>query len=170
MKVIYPGSFDPITLGHVNVIERASKIFDKIDIVLAINRNKKYLFPLEKRIELISKCLDGLENSHKIEIRHCNELIASFAQKNNYNIIIRGFRDLEDLTYEIKLQGINKSLSGIETMFIATETEFLNVSSKSLKEIASFGGDISKFVPKPIFEDVEKVFKEYYKNSLTDEQ
>lgn len=155
MKVIYPGSFDPITLGHLNIIERSAKIFGGVDIVLAVNRNKKYMFDLEKRIQMIENSLTTKEN---VNILICKELIASFAKKNGYDIIIRGFRDLEDLVYEQKMQRINKNLSGIETMFLASDPNLTDISSKNLKEIAYYGGDISNFVPHAILNDVmEKV-------------
>ena len=148
MKIaIYPGSFDPITNGHVNIIERACKLFDKLYIVLSENVNKKSLFTLEERVQLTKQALAYLENAEVIVSE--NILTVDFAQTVGACAIVRGLRSTTDFEYEFAMAVINSKLkSGIETIFLAADNEQMHLSSSMVKEIAKFGGDITNFVPK----------------------
>ena len=152
-EAIYPGSFDPITLGHIDLIERASKIFDKIHVVVAINPNKSFLFSSEERLFLVKKSLSHLENVYF----HFHEgLIVNFLESKKINIIIRGLRVISDFEYELQMAHFNHKLSkNIETIFLMTSSKYSFINSTMVKQIAFFGGEVKEFVS-PI---VEKALK-----------
>lgn len=144
-KAIFPGSFDPITYGHLNIIERASRIFDEIDVVVAHNVNKKYMFSADERLGMVNE----LTKEFKNVTAHISEnLIVEYARESGANVLLRGIRNSMDFSYEFDLSLTNKSLdSSIETVFIPTAQEFLTIKSSAIKELASFGGNISGMVP-----------------------
>lgn len=152
-KVIFPGSFDPVTNGHLNVIDRAAKIFDKIEVVISVNHQKKYLFSVEERYDMLEKLTAHYGNVH---ISVWDKLIVDFAEKIGTYLFIRGVRSTGDFNYEFELSLMNRGLNHkIDTLFIPTDTEYSLLRSSAIKELAYFGGDISKMVP-PI---VEKALK-----------
>ena len=154
---VFPGSFDPPTYGHLDIINRASKIFDKIDIVIAVNPEKKYLFSDQERFSLFQELTKDYKN---ISIHKCNGLIVDYCKKTGANVLIRGVRNFNDFSYEFDLSLVNRSLNQqVETIFIPTDQKSLLLRSSSIKELAMFGGDISKMVPPP----VEKALKEKFK-------
>jgi len=154
IKAIFPGSFDPITYGHLNIIERASKIFDEIDIVVANNVQKKYMFTPEERLNMIKKLTNHIPN---VSAHVCEKLIVEYAKENGGSVLLRGIRNSIDFSYEFDLSLMNRKLnSNIETVFIPTDQNFLTIKSSSIKELAAFGGDISEMVPKM----VEQAMKE----------
>ncbi len=156
-SAVFPGTFDPPTNGHLNLIKRASRLFDKLDVVVAYNPNKAHLFSPEERIELLKELTKEYEN---VTVHLWNRLIVEYAEKNGANILIRGIRNSNDFAYEFDLSLMNHNLdSRIETLFIPTEPKYVIVRSSSIKELAQFGGDISGMVPKI----VEEAIKEKYK-------
>jgi len=148
IKAIYPGSFDPITNGHIDVIKRASRIFDQVTIAVSQNINKKSFLSEKEKIEAINLSLDGLKN---VEVIAFDSLLVDFAKANNAQIILRGLRAVSDFEYEFQLAGMNKHLDqNIETFFLTPSEEFSNISSSLVREILMLGGDISSFVPKNV--------------------
>ena len=145
---IYPGSFDPITNGHVDLIHRASKLFDEVIIAITQNTNKTSFLSIEKRILAVNNSVNSLTN---IRVLSFNSLLVDFAKKHNAQIIIRGLRAVSDFEYEFQLSGMNKRLNPhIETLFMTPSEEFANISSSLVREILLLGGDISAFVPETV--------------------
>ena len=148
IKAIYPGSFDPITNGHIDVIKRASRIFDQVIIAVSQNINKKSFLSEKEKIEAINLSLEGLKN---VEIIAFDSLLVDFAKSINTQIILRGLRAVSDFEYEFQLAGMNKHLDkNIETFFLTPSEEFSNISSSLVREILMLGGDISSFVPQKV--------------------
>ncbi len=148
---IYPGTFDPITYGHIDVIKKSLKIFDKVVVAAAENINKDYLFSIDERVEIIKNSLfkDLKLNKNKILITSFNTLTINLCKKYKANVIIRGLRAVSDFEYEFQLAGMNKKLNEkIETIFLMSDIENQIISSKFVKEIAKLDGKISKFLTK----------------------
>lgn len=161
MKIaIYPGTFDPITYGHLDIIERASRLFDEIIITVANNPSKKPLFSAKDRIYLIEESISGIKKSSSFKVETFEGLIVDFAKKKKASCIIRGLRAISDFEYELQMALVNRRLEAeISTVFLMPHENYTYLNSTIVKEVASFGGDISNFVP-PI---VEKMLKK--KNS-----
>ena len=158
---IYPGTFDPITFGHIDVIKKGLKIFDKLVVAVSDVDNKKYLFNSNERIQIIKKALfnDLNLNKNKILIISFSSLTTDLCKKYKSNIILRGLRAVSDFEYEFQLAGMNRKLNNnIETVFLMSDVENQIISSKFVKEIANLGGNINRFVTK----STVKVLK--YKN------
>lgn len=142
---IYPGSFDPITNGHVDLIHRASRLFDEVIVAITQNVNKNSFLSIDERIEAVNTSVEALEN---VSVLRFDSLLVDFAREHNAQIIIRGLRAVSDFEYEFQLSGMNKRLNpNIETLFMTPSEEFANISSSLVREILSLGGDISPFVP-----------------------
>jgi len=142
---IYPGSFDPATNGHIDLIYRACKLFDKVIIAITQNASKTSLLSIDQRIEAVEASITSINNA---QVLGFNSLLVDFAKDHNAQIIIRGLRAVSDFEYEFQLSGMNKRLNpGIETLFMTPSEEFANISSSLVREILSLGGDISTFVP-----------------------
>jgi pantetheine-phosphate adenylyltransferase len=155
---IYPGTFDPITLGHADVIHKSLKICDRLIVATTNTKNKDYFFPIDKRIEIIKKSLfsDLKLNQKKIIIVPFNTLTINLCKKYNASIIIRGLRAVSDFEYEFQLAGMNKKLSkNIETIFLMSDVENQIISSKFVKEIAKLKGNISQFVTKSVIKSIK---------------
>jgi len=156
IKAIYPGSFDPITNGHIDVIQRASKIFDTLIIAVSQNINKKPLLSIDEKIETINSSVKRINN---VEVLSFDELLVNFARSKNAQIIIRGLRAVSDFEYEFQLAGMNRHLdNNIETFFMTPSEEFSNISSSLIREIISLGGDISGFVPDSVHKALKRKF------------
>lgn len=148
MKAIYPGSFDPITLGHIDIITRASKLFDEVVVLVAHNTDKSPLFTADERVALIRKSCEHLKN---ITIQHTDELTVEFAKKHSAHVMLRSVRNSNDMEFELQLAFMNQQLSAdIETIFLLSKPEFVNVSSSLIKEIVKADGDIKPFLPEPV--------------------
>ena len=142
--IVYPGSFDPVTLGHIDIIKRASKIADKIIIAVLNNSNKKPLFSIDERIDMIKNSIYDIKNA-KIDV--FDGLLVDFMKKNSANIIVRGLRAVSDYEYEIQLAQTNRELNdNIDTIFFTTNIKYSYLSSSVVKEIAMHGGSLDKFV------------------------
>lgn len=147
---IYPGSFDPITKGHLDVLKRAASIFDKIIIAVLVNSSKKSFLPIEDRIKLIKESCIDLPN---VEVDSFDGLTIDYARQKNANVLIRGLRAVSDFEYEMQLSQTNSALApDINTVFLITKPKYNFISSSTIKEIAHMKGDISKFVPTPVAE------------------
>ncbi|MDJ0903186.1 MAG: pantetheine-phosphate adenylyltransferase [Xenococcus sp. MO_188.B8] len=156
---IYPGSFDPITLGHLDIITRGSNMFDSVIVAVLSNPSKQPLFTVEKRIEQIKQCTINLPN---VEVDSFAGLTVEYAKINGAKILLRGLRVLSDFEKELQMAHTNKTLSKeIETIFLATAKEYSFLSSSVVKEIAQFGGEISHLVPADIVDDI---YSYYNKN------
>ncbi len=150
---LYPGTFDPLTNGHVDIIQRAVKLVDHLVIGVAINRDKGPLFALEERVAMVQQVADSLDGngSATIEVRPFESLLIHFAEEVGANIIIRGLRAVSDFEYEFQMVGMNQHLNtDIETVFLMAEARHQAIASRLVKEIARLGGDVSAFVPEDI--------------------
>ena len=155
---IYPGTFDPITLGHADVIQKSLKICDRLIVATTNTKNKIYFFPIEKRIEIIKKSLfsDLRLNKNKIIVIPFNTLTINLCKKYDASIIVRGLRAVSDFEYEFQLAGMNKKLNkNIETIFLMSDVENQIISSNFVKEIARLKGNISQFVTKSVIKSVK---------------
>lgn len=156
IKAVFAGSFDPPTFGHLNIIERARKIFSEIHVVIAVNSNKKYLFSVEERVNLMKNLTSHWDN---VVVNPWDSLIVDYAKKNNAGVLIRGVRNTGDFSYEFDLSLLNKGLAcDIETVFLPTEPKYFVLRSSSIKELASLGGDVSSMVPSLVSEALKEKF------------
>lgn len=145
---IYPGTFDPVTFGHVDLIERALALVDRVIVAIAANQSKSPLFSLEERTALTTEVLKNYAN---VSVSGFSSLLLDFAQHNGANVIVRGLRTVTDFDYELQLASMNRFLnSSIETLFLMPSEKYMYVSSSLVREIASLGGDVSGFVPRTI--------------------
>ena len=151
-KVIYPGTFDPITLGHLDIIKRSSETFDSVVIGVTDDNNKKNLFSISERIDMIQKTTSSISN---IEIKKFNGLLVEFAKKEGAIAIIRGLRVLSDFEYEFKMALMNRDLNNnVNTYFLMPHEKFTHISSSLVKEVASYGGNIKKYVSDFVYDRI----------------
>lgn len=152
ITALCPGSFDPVTFGHLDIITRAAGMFKKLIVVVASNSSKNCCFTPEERVELIKKCIKNLEN---VEVVHYDGLLADYAAKVGATAIVKGLRAMSDFEYEFQMALTNKELNPkVETLFLTTSAQNMYLSSSMVKQIASMGGDISHFVPSEIKQDI----------------
>ncbi len=161
MKIgIYPGSFDPITLGHLDIIVRASGLVDKLIIGVLKNSAKKPLFTVEERVALINQAIKDKTSLTEIQVDAFDGLLIDFAAKENASIIVRGLRAITDFEYELQIAQTNHKLNPkIDTVFFTTSVEYSYLSSSAVKEIASFGGDVRQFVPECVVPSIYDKYK-----------
>ena len=159
MKIaIYPGSFDPISNGHMDIIKRASKLFDKLIVLVSLNPQKKYVLTDEERIETVKKSCAELKN---VEVIASKSLVLDFARKENACCIIRGLRNHNDFDSEMQLFQFNHTIdNNIETMLMFPSANYLFLSSSSIKELVMFNSDIDNYVPSIVKEEILKILKE----------
>ena len=149
---IYPGSFDPVTLGHLDIIVRASRLVDQLIIGVLVNGAKSPMFSMEERIELLRRVTKDLPN---VIVEKHDGLLVDFAKQKNANILVRGLRAVTDFEYELQIAQTNHKLNPfVDTVFLTTSVEYSYVSSSIVREVASYGGDISQFVPECIVDDI----------------
>lgn len=154
---IYPGSFDPATLGHLDVIERASRLYDKLIVVVMVNANKRSMFTAQEKVNFLKRITKHLQN---VEIEFFNGLLADYARDKGACAIIKGLRAVSDFEYEFQMALANKKLNPqVDTVFLMTSSQYMYLSSSIVKEIAGMGGDISEFVSDEIYEDIMDKFK-----------
>ena len=155
MKIaIYPGSFDPVTSGHLNIIRRAAGIFDKLIVCVMVNAGKNPLFTLEERVELIRKVTADLPN---VEVDGSSELLAEYAKRRGSCVIVKGLRAGSDFENEFTMAMINHKINpDLDTMFLTAEHEFMYMSSSMVKELGTYNVDLSGFIPEQIIPDVQK--------------
>ncbi|QLY39689.1 pantetheine-phosphate adenylyltransferase [Hujiaoplasma nucleasis] len=152
----YPGSFDPITLGHLDIITRGAKLFDKLYIAVSYNPNKRTTFTTEERIDLVKECVSDLDNvevieSQKLTVNHCLEVGATH--------ILRGLRAVTDYDYEFQMTNFNHEINDqVDTVFLMTQGKYSFLSSSSVRELAGFKGDVSPFVPENVVKAINKKF------------
>ena len=159
---IYPGTFDPITFGHIDVITKSLKIVDEVIVAISDGNSKNYLFSAEERTDIIKNALfnDFKLSRSKIKIKPFNSLTTSFCKKNKSNIILRGLRAVSDFEYEFQLAGMNRKLNNnIETLFLMSDIENQIISSKFVKEIVKLGGDIKKFTTKSTINSLKQKYE-----------
>ena len=148
---IYPGSFDPITKGHLDVLKSGSEIFDKVIIAVATNSEKSGFLPVNIRVELIKKAVNEM-NLQNVEVDSFTGLTIDYAKKKDAEVLLRGLRAVSDFEYEMQLSQTNSALcDDIKTVFLTTKPKYNFISSSNIKEILNNGGDISKFVPDPVY-------------------
>ena len=151
---VYPGSFDPITNGHLDVIKRTAAIFDKVVIGILVNQNKKPLFSLEERTEMIRRVTADIPN---IEVYPFSGLVVEFAKEHNVNVLIRGIRSTTDFEYELQMAQINHKIDGnIDTLFFATDPRYSFVSSSAVKELWSYRQDVGEYVPEYVIQKLQE--------------
>jgi pantetheine-phosphate adenylyltransferase len=155
-RAIYPGSFDPVTNGHLDVVERARKLFDEVIVAVAHNDEKQPLFSLTERLDLLAQTVGKID---KVRIAQFEGLLVEFALKEKASAVIRGLRAVSDFEFEFQMALMNRKLEGaVETIFLMPKEEFTYLSSRLVKEIARLGGDVSKFVPGIVATALEKKF------------
>ena len=156
-KAVCPGSFDPITNGHIDIIKRAAELFDEVTVLVVTNPDKKCVFSPEERCELIKKATEGIEG---VKVDSFSGLLADYVKQNGISAIVKGIRSSSDFEYEFQMALANRSLApNAETVFITADPQNMYVSSSLIRQIAGFGGDVSDFVPKNIVEEIEKRLK-----------
>ena len=152
---IYPGSFDPITFGHLDIIQRSLHVVDKLTIAVSNNKSKNHFISIDERLKLIAQTIQDLpiEDQKRIEIEKFDNLLVHYVKSKNASVIIRGLRAVSDFEYEFLMTGMNRSIDNeIETIFLMSSEKYHFISSRFIKEIHSLGGDISKSVPKPVLD------------------
>jgi len=155
---VYPGSFDPPTYGHLDIVQRASALFEKLYIAIGRNPSKQDVFTLEERVELMRELTN---NEPNVEVEPFEGLLVNFVKEKGAKVIVRGLRAVSDFENEFQMALMNRQLAGIETVFLMTSAEFLFISSSIVEEVASFGGDISKLVPKIVATRLEEKFQKH---------
>ena len=155
MKIaIYPGSFDPVTSGHLNIIQRAANIFDKLIVCVMVNAGKNPMFTLEERVDLIRRVTANLTN---VEVDSSSELLADYAKKRGSCVIVKGLRAGSDFENEFQMALINHKINPeLDTMFLTAESQYMYLSSSTVKELGSYGVDLSDFLPQEIIPDFQE--------------
>ncbi len=154
MTALYAGSFDPVTYGHIDLIKRASKIFDKVVVAVAVNISKTFLFTIDERLSLVKRAVEGIPG---VVVDKVDGLIVDYAKRHNIKVLLRGLRMVSDFEYEFQMAITNRTFnSEIETLFLMPSEDYFYLSSKLIKEIVALGGCVSRFVP----DFVEEALKE----------
>ena len=155
MKIaIYPGSFDPVTLGHLNIIKRAANCFDKLIVCVMVNSSKHGMFTPPERVELLRRATQRFPN---VEVDYSDELQAAYARRRGARVVVKGLRAVSDYEQEVQMAVINRKLNhNLETMFLASSEKYTYLSSTIVKEMARYGADLKEFIPREIVEDVQE--------------
>jgi pantetheine-phosphate adenylyltransferase len=154
-RAVAPGSFDPITLGHIDVIERASRLFDEVIIAVLVNSSKSGMFSIDERIALIKESTAQFPN---VKVDSWSGLLVDYCEQNKITAIIKGLRAISDFDYELQMSQMNFQLKGVETFFMATKPNYSFLSSSLVKEIAKYGGDVSSWVPANVLKALKSRF------------
>ena len=155
MKIaIYPGSFDPVTLGHLNIIKRAANCSDKLIVCVMVNSSKHGMFTPPERVELLRRATQRFPN---VEVDYSDELLAAYARRRGARVVVKGLRAVSDYEQEVQMAVINRKLNhNLETMFLASSEKYTYLSSTIVKEMARYGADLKEFIPREIVEDVQE--------------
>lgn len=160
VRAVYAGSFDPVTYGHLDIIERSSKVVDELVVGVLNNRSKSPLFSLEERVKMLEEVTKDLPN---VKVRSFTGLQVDFAKECEARVLVRGLRAISDFDYELQMAQTNRIMNpNLDTMFMATSLEYAYLSSTTVKEVASFGGDISAFVPPYVAEKIQERMKKLH--------
>ena len=146
-RCVCPGSFDPVTNGHLDVIERASRLYDEVTVGVLVNATKQGLFGVEERIEMLREATSPLGN---VEVDSFEGLLVDYCREREIPVVVKGLRAVSDFDYELQMSQMNNRLSGLETLFVATNPEYSFLSSSLVKDVAKWGGDVSGLVPEPV--------------------
>jgi pantetheine-phosphate adenylyltransferase len=158
---IYPGSFDPLTNGHLDILERAVQMFEKVIVTVAVNNQKKSVFTGEERIELIRQAIENKEWKDRVEIEQFTGLLIDYARKRNVHVLLRGVRQISDFEYEFRMALTNRRLAPeIDTVFLMPGEQLTFISATIVKEVAAWGGDLSSFVPDNVAEALRKKYEQ----------
>lgn len=156
-RAIYPGTFDPVTFGHLDIIERSARIFDELIVGILVNNAKHPLFSAEERVEMITDAVKHLSN---VKVMYFEGLLVDFARARNAQFLVRGLRAVTDFEYELQMTQTNKVIaSDIDTIFLTTSLKYSYLSSSMVRELASFGADISRFVPENVIQKITDKYK-----------
>ena len=149
---VYPGSFDPVTLGHLNIIKRASRCFDKLIVCVMINSNKTGMFTPDERVDFLRRATERFPN---VEVDFSNELLAAYAKRRGAQVVVKGLRAVSDYEQEVQMAVINRKLNpDLETLFLASSEKYTYLSSTIVKEMARYGADLTDFIPREIVDEV----------------
>jgi pantetheine-phosphate adenylyltransferase len=148
LRAVCPGSYDPATNGHLDIIERAAGLFDEVVVAVLINKSKKGLFSIEERIDMLGEATSALPN---VRIDSWHGLLVDYCRSNDIKVIAKGLRAVSDFDYELQMAQMNSRLSGVETMFMSTNPEYSFLSSSLVKEVATYGGDVAHLVPDVVY-------------------
>ena len=161
---LYPGSFDPITYGHLDILERATGLFDTVIATIAINNRKDAVFTGDEREELLRRCLEGKEWAGRVEVEQFTGLLVDFAQEKNAQTLVRGVRQISDFEYEFRMALTNRRLAPeVDTVFLMPNEQLTFISASLVKEVGYWGGDLSSFVPEHVAEALKEKFDEQKK-------
>jgi pantetheine-phosphate adenylyltransferase len=152
-RAVCPGSFDPITNGHLDIIERASKLFDEVVVVVGVNNSKNRLFEPDERLELIRESTAGLAN---VSVDVFRGLLVDFCRAHGIQAIVKGLRAVSDFDYELQMGQMNRSLAEVDTLFMPADPHYSFLSSSLVKEVATYGGDVSGLVPEPVLRRLQE--------------
>ncbi|MEV7428630.1 MULTISPECIES: pantetheine-phosphate adenylyltransferase [unclassified Nocardioides] len=148
-RAVCPGSFDPVTHGHLDIVRRASVLFDEVVVAVGVNASKNRLFEAEERISMLEQACAGWDN---VRVDGFTGLLTTYCQENDAVAVVKGLRGAGDFEYELPMAHMNTSLTGVDTVFVPTSPEWSFLSSSLVKEVATYGGDVSAFVPAPVLE------------------
>ncbi|NIA07378.1 MAG: pantetheine-phosphate adenylyltransferase [Actinobacteria bacterium] len=162
VRAVFPGAFDPFTLGHLDVIHRGAPLFGELIVAVGENPAKEHFFPLADRLEMIQQLVADIPN---VRVDSYNCLTVEYVKKIKADVILRGIRTLSDYHYEFTLALTNRSVAGVETIFIMSSEQYAHLSSSLIKEVATLGGDISAFLPPPIIKRVKAKFDQHNNSS-----
>jgi len=158
VEVVYPGTFDPVHYGHLDIVKRASKLFDRVYVAVALSRSKKPLFTLEERVEMFRQAVEDLNLSHKVEVIGFDTLLVDLLKQLGVNTVVRGVRLFTDFEYELQISLTNYKLAKVETLFMMPSQELIHISSTIVKDIAKHGGCLKDLVPPNVERELRKKF------------
>ncbi|MEX0684749.1 MAG: pantetheine-phosphate adenylyltransferase [Balneolales bacterium] len=167
MKALYPGTFDPITFGHIDILERATHLFDQVIVTVAVNKQKKSVFTAEERVDLINEVINEYPWSDKVKVDHFSGLLVDHAHHHHVHTLIRGVRQVSDFEYEFRMALMNRKLGrDIDTVFLMPREELTFVSATMVREVAYWNGDLSAFVPNKVANALKQKYAQINKDDL----